>query len=164
MVYLCVCLRQVELSPISCQTFSKQLKNIFRWRESEERELHFFHHRESWPEMLSFNPLWIQNTILRRYKIRSQIQLIAWEIYFYIYVLWNIFWCVFSSVCNNCCWKSPRQAWLIRAALLLWFRLCGSCSDVETSKKHHILNIHKCSGVGTSPRPESRAWGVSQES
>lgn len=108
----------------------------------------------------------VQSPLDTKYDSTSQIQLIAFEsqtCYFYFYVPWNIFWCVFSSVCNNCRWKSPRQAWLIRAALLLWFRLCGSCSDIQTSKKPHILSIHKCSGVGTSPRPESRAWGVSQQ-
>lgn len=68
-----------------------------------------------------------------------------------------------SSVCNNCSWKSPRQAWLIRAVLLLWFLLCGSCSDVQTPRNITFLISHKCSGVGTSPRPESRASGGCQE-
>lgn len=162
MVYLCICLRQVELSSISCQTFSTQLKNIFRLRDSEETELHFFHQRESWPEILSFNPLWIQNTILqvKFSSLHSRVKPLI-SIFMSCETSSDVF---SSSVCNNCCWKSARQAWLIRAALLLWFRLCGSCSDVQTPKKHHVLNIHKCSGVGTSPRPQSRAWGGSQES
>lgn len=58
-----------------------------------------------------------------------------------------------SSVCNNCSWKSPRQAWLIRAVLLLWFLLCGSCSDVQTPKNIPFLISTSVLGRGRPQDP-----------